>query len=406
MKKHSIIAGSSLLGSLFVAAPGHGQQAESEPLDANVPSNELVPWELLNPAADEAPAFRIWEFDAQLRATASIRYSDNVNSAGDASAKRDWEASVSPSISLVKSDERKDISFGYTPYFRLFVRNPEYTTVDHRLYLRGRLNLSKARLNAGLSFSKSGDGLAEIGDREDVYSYGANAGISYPLGVKTSLSVGGSVSASDADGVISNIRYNNSNSVNYQATQKTSVGVGFGFGYTDVDTGVDQTSQSVSALASYQSTAKTVINASVGGQFRQYDGGREDTFTPTFSVGGAYLPREGTSISLGASHSTSPSLTAQSQNYDNLSFNLGVNQRIRERLSANAGIGYSIREYQSNLSGVSVGREDTYYTFNAGIAYQMAQHFAFSFRYGYRRNDSDVTDFESNRFSFSVTWTY
>ena len=57
-------------------------------------------------------------------------------------------------------------------------------------------------------------------------------------------------------------------------------------------------------------------------------------------------------------------------------------------------------------SWVSVSREDTYYRLSAGITYQMARHFDFSLRYSYSRNDSDVTEFDSNRYSFSVTWTY
>ncbi len=230
-------------------------------------------------------------------------------------------------------------------------------------------------------------------------SHQINEELSLDLGLNQNLNYvgnGGSVTNS-LQNLANTKTWSTMDWLNYQFWPRLSAGVGPGLGYVQQVGAPDAIYEEYQGRINWRATDKVSFQVSGGLYDEQYlGGGLSPLATPIFNASVQYLPFEQTELSLSAGRSVSQS-SFQSQQTENTSITVALNQRLLGRLHLNLSGSYGATDYlatESRLPGnLSTSRSDELYSFNARLSCPVFKRGTVSIFYTYTDNSSTQSGF-------------
>lgn len=264
------------------------------------------------------------------------------------------------------------------------------------LALRGHIPREKWLLDFGYVGSMTEQPQVETGGQVSQSAHLLTAAGIYNYRTRLSVELSGTVDSRLTKGFSDYWTYSTLDWVNYQLTSKTTVGAGAGAGYNFVDPGPDSTFEQLQARAIWMPGAKVTVQAAAGAQFQQFMGEAEtggDAISgtevfPIFGVAAAYRPFEQTSLSISAARTVGNAYT-ENQYVKATVLSLGLRQRLLGQLFLDVVPSYNFRRYESNVEGISGGRDDEYASIYAGVSAVFFKKLNASVFYQYGDNSSE-----------------
>ncbi len=200
--------------------------------------------------------------------------------------------------------------------------------------------------------------------------------------------------------------YNTEDWLNYQVTESMPVSLGVVAGYDEVAAShQNQTYEQLRARVRYNYTEKLVFDISGGGELRQYENGKSATFSPVFSLTGAYRPTERTTVSLTGYRQQNASIF-NGYNYTVTGAALSLSQGITDRFTAEASVGYSILDYAPITSALA-NYTDDYISARIGLEAKILRHLNGQIYYNLISIQSPVGgDRNDNQIGVNLTLSY
>src|SRR5450759_3674695 len=355
-------------------------------------------------SVEKAPLeLRLGPFDLHPRVTTGLTYDDNILfSSANPEADAFW--TIQPALQAVAGDDAaliayRDLNYDvlnlapgntivqppeawpgkllildYGPRFQFFDQYTANNSIDQFGTLNLLWPLNRLILGFKQDYQLQKTTIIEAGIRTTVETISSTLAAAYQIGEKTSLesnfrriSVG-----YDQLGLIGYTEYNTEDWFNYVVTEGLPVSVGVLAGLDEVADHQGQTYEQLRARARYNYTEKLAFDASVGGELRQYENGNGDTFSPVFSLSGAYRPAERTTVSLTGYRQQNASVF-NGYNYTSTGATLSLRQGITDRYTADLSVGYYTLDY-APTSGALIKYTDEYYTARIGLEAKIIRH--------------------------------
>ena len=285
---------------------------------------------------------------------------------------------LSPGNLVIQSPDTwlgKTALLEYTPRFKFYNQYSTYNAIDEFATLNVLWPMGKLILGFRQDYQLVEGAIIEADRFATSENIDTALSAAYQFGDKTSLESDfrRNSASYDQTGLIGYTEYNTEDWFNYNLTQSLPVSLGVLAGYDAVEaSNQDQTYEQLRARARYLLSEKLTFDASVGGEVRQYENGRSDTFTPVFTVTGAYRPTERTTVSLTGYRQPSAAIY-NGYNYISTGATLGVSQGITDRFTAMASVGYYTLDYESVTRTVA-NYTDDYYTARISLDAKILRH--------------------------------
>lgn len=196
--------------------------------------------------------------------------------------------------------------------------------------------------------------------------------------------------------------------LNDQFWSRFNAGIGVGVGYNQQQGSPDSIYEVYQVSVNWRITDKISFSANGGLQDQEYLGGTgtngvaSDMLVPIFGGVIQYQPFDQTRISVTANRTISTS-EYQNQVVENTSINADFNQRLFGGLYLDLSGGYTTASYDATVFGLSTGRNDDSYTFNARLTCPFPKRGTFSVFYLYGNNSSSQTGFAAGASAFSYS---
>ena len=367
---------------------------------------------------------------SQFHLTLDVRgvYDDNI-SLSSQNQISDYSVRVDPALSLGFGDLEPGganfLHLEYNPDFVFFLDHSEFNAYQHAVIVGAQSTFSRLTLSIsgnvqylkGFDFSRT---LASTGGfvnsvnldvrgRPETVDVSAQAGASYDLGGKTSLSGGVQTSITNYTNAISSQMLSASLFLNYAYSPKLTFGIGGTCGRNFVDqSNADETFEQGNLRASYVLTGKLIASGSAGVEFRQYDSGQGDYVTPVFDLGITYIPFDGSALSITGSRRIAPSGSAAGQDFGQTEFTVSGSQRFLQRFFLRLTGGYENLTYVAAAPGVSSPRHDNYYFIEPAIDVKITRFWYAGGFYQRRKDDSSLSNlsFDENQAGVRFTFTF
>jgi hypothetical protein len=285
-------------------------------------------------------------------------------------------------------------------------------------------------VTAGLGSSDTSQTETAQQVRSDYYNasltavYGGRRRLSYELGLDQNIELN--------EDFNNNYRWSTMDWVNYALTAKTSVGFGLGAGYTMVETaenplvnpGTDSIHERIQGRFAWHPSHKLSVSFSGGAQIQQFLVEERrivtpiftnvspaeviNSVSPIFSLSAGYLPVDGTSFSLSASHSIGSSISSD-QYTEATTFSLGYHQRLFKHLNLIVTPNYSLTDYHSSTDpNAPPRRSDEVLAINVALSTVLFKKLATSifFNFTDNRSDEDLYAYETRQFGFQVGYRF
>jgi hypothetical protein len=400
-------------GALFSCCTIFAQEV-AVPTDTSTPnSSTFTPAEVAALQSGNGGA-ALTETPRRFRYTFSVTgrgvYDDNVN-ISSFNRMSDFYFAIEPSLFLGfgSPESNNTLSLTYRPSVFLFADNSQFDTVQHLVRVQGthvfgRLAialsqnvqiLDGADLNS-LSDTTGHNANIDVGGRTRHNIYTTALSASYQLTGKLFLSGAGDAAIDQYSGSpIGSKNFAGNLFLNYNYSPKVVIGVGGTGGYNTVDTASpNQTYEQINARLGYNVTAKVNFGASFGGEFRQFgSNGRGTYFSPVYTLGAAYQPFDGTSISLSGSRHTNNSAALAGQDYTSTDIHFAVSQRFLQRMALGVAAGYENANYFSTISGFTATRNDDYYYVEPTVDMNVTRYWSVGAYYLHRQDNSSFAFF-------------
>jgi hypothetical protein len=322
---------------------------------------------------------------------------------------------ISPGISFGLGSQW---TLDYTPTWSLYSNRAFRDTLDHSVALNGATAYGDWVLGLSQSYVSSDQPLIETGGQtaQETYSTAITASYRFGRAMSVDLAVNqnfafteGSTNTREFTGGLTNTReWSTMDWLNYQFWPRFDIGIGVGGGYDDVSVGTDMTFEQYQGRINWRATDKISLQVHGGLEDRQFlDAGTGDLINPIFGASVQYQPSEVTALSLSANRTVSTS-PFQNQVTENTDLSGSLNQRLLERLYLSLGGGYHTVTYVASANGVSAGREDRYYSFNARLSTAFLKRGTIAATYQFSNNSSSVAGYgySSNQFGLEIGYRY
>jgi hypothetical protein len=398
------------------------QETATEPalpeMDPNPPRDPADP--VPQPAATEVSSMpRRYHFSLAL--DGSLSYDDNITLAQTDKVSGTFarlQAVLSLGVGDIEGREGNYLRLDYTPTAFFYFDHSQYDTLDHIVRLEGYHRFRRLALTVSQDIQSTSNSTAQavtsggtftrgtnvdVGVRQRLTTYFTRANTSYDVTGKTSLSVGGSYSATDYGSLINSETIAGTLGLDYRYGPKLSFGLAGTVGDNTVDDpSPDQTFEQVNVRTSYELTGKISTNASAGIEFRQFEHGSSGHTAPVFDIGMTYTPFDGTAVSLNGSSQTLNSATLAGQDYSSTQITVSIKQRLLRRFSLGLTGGYQNLSYFNTVNGESTTRDDNYYFVQPALDAKITNFWFAGAYYLHRQNNSSFDAFGFNDNQFGV----
>ena len=402
------------------------QQVETSNYSTAVVSPTLSSGPVLTEGEPVSPEYR----RSQYHLTLDVRgaYDDNITLSSQDQIS-DYSVRVDPGLFLGFGDLEPGganfLHLDYNPDFVFFLDHSEFNAYQQAVTLGAQSTLSRLTLSLsgnfeylkGFDFSRT---LASTGGfvdsvnldvrgRPETVDVRAQAGASYDLGGKTSVSAGVQTSITNYTNAISSQSLSAGLFINYAYSPKLTFGIGGTGGRQFVDQpDADETFEQANFRASYNLTGKLSASGSVGVEFRQYDSGQNSYVTPVFDLGLIYTPFDGSALSISGSRRIAPSGSATGQDFDSTQFTISGSQRFLQRFFLRLTGGYENLTYVAATPGVSSPRVDNYYFIIPAIDVKITRFWYAGGFYQRRKDNSSLSSFsfDENQAGIRLTFTF
>lgn len=314
----------------------------------------------------------------------------------------------------------------YTPTLSFYSSKQFKNSVDHNAQLQWGTAFHDWFVTASQGYAKTSDPQAETAGQTDqqVYSTAINATyqfndkLSADLGLNQNLNyVGnGQTSTNLLLGLANSRTWSTMDWLYYQLWPRLSAGIGAGFGYNQQTGSSDSYNQQYEASINWRVTDK--ISFAVNGgleEFEYLSSGANDILTPIFGGSIQYQPFSQTRITVAANRTVTTSYY-ENEAVEGTSITGDFNQRLFGHLYLDLSGGFTTSSYIATFIGLSTGRNDDSYTFNARLTCPFPKRGTFAVFYQYSNNSSTQTGFtlfgasafsySSSQIGFDINYAY
>ncbi len=314
----------------------------------------------------------------------------------------------------------------YTPTFSIYSGGDFRNTVNHSARLGWGTAYENWFFSGSQSYVYNADPNVQTASQSDRQTYATALNASYQFNDKMSLDLGANQSLNYVGNTISSTNYQQNlvNSRNWstmdwlmeQFWPRFSAGLGAGFGYNQQDNSPDSVYEQYQGRINWRATDKISFQVDGGLHDQQYlSGNAGNLATPIYDGTIQYQPFDHTMLSVTASRVVSTSYY-QDQTTENTSVLGNLNQRLFGKLTLDLSGGYNQTKYVASFYGLSTGRNDDYYSFNARLSCPFLKRGTVAVLYNYRENSSNQTGFaasgssaygfSSNQVGFELGYRY
>jgi hypothetical protein len=377
-----------------------------------LPTHALPPPDLAAELVMRQPRvglFEIGPFGVTPRFSTSAYYDDNVSRSEE---EDEFVLTFEPGLRADARDVAdglgKSISVDYSAAFQIYTQGRRRDRIKHQALITGSLLYPKLVLGFHQSFAFNTDPDVDVSGRSDRTEYRTGLNSRYALGEKTSIEVNATSEILDYDENFDSWTLENQNWINYAYSPKLGLGLGVTLGYVDVEEHSSQTYEQALGRITYAVAEKLNFAASFGGEVRQYGGGVGDSFSPVWTILGAYRVREGTSFSLQANQQYRSSSRYGNQDYLRTGFSARISQRIYRRAELSVSGLYYHSDYGATERGVSATRKDDSLIVSVGVDTAIGQRWNVGVFYDYQDNSSteDEFNYDRHRVGVRAAWVY
>lgn len=360
---------------------------------------------LLHLSSSTAPALlKFNEGRDQLFATVSLSMGYDSNIFADSTNEGDIFTNTSLSLEYLRHAGLIAVNGSVAWNLGSFASNPSENFANPSLNLE--FVKQSGRTTGSLAFGSSRQSQADPVVNQRIESWNHTAGLNWKYPVITRYSFAGSLGygmldyIDESTGLVDLETYSASTDLYYTYSSQRDLVGGYRFRLSETSGGGQSTDHSVTAGVSGKILAKLKGVVRGGYQIRKEEpsGATHGSITAAASATWAVNKRFSLTGTLNKDFST----TATDSSVDNLSFNLDAQYAIRHQWALHGGVGVGQSEF---LSGVDRGREDYYFTWNAGVSYTMNDHFKASLTYSYFQNWSNRSGSDFDRHSVSLNLT-
>ena len=296
----------------------------------------------------------------------------------------------------------------YAPRFKFHDKYTTYNALDQFATLNLLWPMDKLILGFRQDYQLEKATIIEANQFATTETISTALSAAYQVGDKTSVESNfrrNSISY-DQPGLIGYTEYNTEDWFNYELSESMPVSLGVLAGYDNVAvSNQNQTYEQLRARMRYNFTEKLVFDVSGGGELRQYENGLAGTFSPVFTLTGAYRPTERTTVSLTGYRQQSASIL-NGYNYDSTGATLSFSQGITDRFTAGVSIGYYTLDYKA-VTGAVANYSDDYYTAGFNLQAKIVRHLTGQISYNLTRLQSPVNgSINDNQISVNLTLSY
>ena len=308
----------------------------------------------------------------------------------------------------------------YSPSFSFYSANGFSDTTSQFVSLRGNESFEGWDFGLSQSYYSSSTVLVETGTQTSEVGYDTSLSLGHQLNDQLSFGLGASQSFQFTPG-FSNVRdWDGSGSLNYQLTSRISTGLSLDAGFDSVSQGSDISYESVQGLLSFHPGVRTSLSFSGGAEVQQFSaGGAPSALTPIFSVFLSYLPVRGTTLTLSAARTVSPSFFVN-QDVTSTTLTGGLVQGIYHKLTASVVASYGDSSYTAIVPGplptyyfgtapvvpLTTVRSDTTTALSVGLQYAFRPRLNCSVFYSISQNSSSAAAFTYTSSQIGVQASY
>lgn len=283
----------------------------------------------------------------------------------------------------------------YAPTLRFYTEKNLEDTVNHNVSFSGGTTYKDWSFGLGQRYSSTSDPTVQTGTQTDEEIFGTDITAIWAINSQLALQLGVSqnfrflTESAATPGLLTDSRmWNTTDWLRYMWVPGFSTGIGIGLGYDDVGTGSDMTSEQILGQVSWRVQRRLTLYVSGGGEFRQYlDSDASPSLTPILNANADYALFEHTRLSLGVSHTTSPSYF-ENQTTESTQVSAGIRQRLIGVLDLSLDGGYRTYSYASTEVTDAVVREDDGFFFTARVSRPVLKRGSIAVMYSHSENSS------------------
>jgi hypothetical protein len=297
----------------------------------------------------------------------------------------------------------------YTPTWS-FYSNPQFRdTLNQNVSANGGYAYGDWVLGLSQSYASTDQPLIETGGQTAQETYSTALTASYRFGRAMSVDLGVNQNFTFTDKFINSREWSTMDWLNYQFWPRLNAGIGVGGGYNDMSVGNNSVYEQYQGRIEWRATDKISLQVHGGVEDQQFLGGgsTSDSINPVYGVSVQYHPSEATAISLSADGSVGTSYFTN-QVTETTSVSVTLNQRLLKNLFLTLTGGYQNVTYTAAASGVSAGRNDDSYSFNARLSTVFLKRGTIAATYQFSDNASNRAGFgyTSNQIGLEVGYRY
>jgi hypothetical protein len=306
----------------------------------------------------------------------------------------------------------------YTPTLTFYSSSFFRNTVDHNVQLQWGTAFHNWFVAASQSYARTADPEVQTAGQTDQQAYSTALNATYQFNDKLSADLGfsqnlnyvgnGQTSTNLLLALGNSQSWSTTDGLNDQFWPRFNAGISVGFGYNQQVGSPDFYDEQYQVSLNWRATDKVSFSVNGGLEDLEYSGGigtnsaASDILTPIFGGTIQYQPFAQTRISVSANRGITPADFAD-EVIEGTSVTGDFNQRLFGHLTLDLNGGYTTSSYDATVVGLSTGRKDNYYVFNARLTCPFLRRGTFSVFYQYSNNSSSQTGFAVGASAFSYS---
>lgn len=309
----------------------------------------------------------------------------------------------------------------YTATIGLYSNHHFGTEFDHSITLTGQTVYTDWIFGFEQSVLLSSSPLIETGEQTDEQIYTTTVTGHHEDSEHISEDLAVSQSIQNVGGGFENQRqWSTVDWLNYQPQSHFTLSLGPGLGYDNADFGPDSVFEQGQARLDWRASKKLSFELSGGVQETEFLGGEGsgDIFSPIYAGTIQYEPFPQTQLSVYGSRYVSPSVFVGEYTEDT-SVGATVSQRFLGQIYCSVSGSYGDQRYVASETGLSITREDKFYSLTARISHSFLERGTVSIFYQYSSDDSSFVlqllqtgltehpySFSANQYGIEVSYSF
>ncbi|MEI6083187.1 MAG: outer membrane beta-barrel protein [Verrucomicrobiota bacterium] len=277
----------------------------------------------------------------------------------------------------------------YTPTMTFYSSSKFSDTTAQNVTLTGGATYDDWAFGLSQNYSHTVEPLVETGAQTSQDTYSTAVTATHQLSQKMLLELAANQEFTFPDGFTETREWSTLDWLNYQFWPRFSAALGAGAGYSDVDVGNDSISGQLQGRGTWQAADKLSLQVSGGAELLHFTGGgKSDVVKPVYAASIQYQPTEATTVSLSANGDVGTTFFTNEVS-TTTGVSVTLNQRLLKKVYLTLTGGYQNTKYSATQSGVSSGRNDDTYSFNARLSTRFLKRATAAVFYQYSDNSSN-----------------